>query len=157
MKITTGADYAIRCLMNLAHGYPGEPLSVSQICEREHLPHDFTEQVLLKLRRAGLVRAEHGTNGGYHLAKDPSAISLFDAVVAIEGKTFELICDRLEETVGCSHLVIEPSCCGLQPVWFRLHGAIDKVLKEATLKSLMDEAERLSKPLAFLPSQGGMK
>lgn len=154
MKITTGADYAIRCLMNLARGRQGEPLSVSQICEKERLPHDFTEQVLLRLRRAGLVQAEHGAKGGYRLARDPENISVFDAVVAVEGQSFELICDKLEETVGCTHLEgAERGHCTLQPVWFRLHSAIDKVLKEATLKSLMEEEGRLPHPMAPFASQ----
>jgi Rrf2 family protein len=45
---------------------------------------NFLVQILNDLRRAGLVDSKRGKEGGYHLAKEPSAITLKEIVDAID-------------------------------------------------------------------------
>ena len=63
--ISQRAKYALRALLVLAEAPPGEPLMISEISKRQAIPKKFLEQILLELKRAGLVESRRGRLGGY--------------------------------------------------------------------------------------------
>ena len=71
MRITTLAEYGVICALHLARRADEGPINGREIAERERLPGDYVEQILLRLRRAGLVRSTRGARGGYALARPP--------------------------------------------------------------------------------------
>ena len=100
------------------------------------LPADYVEQILLRLRRAGLVESVRGAKGGYFLARDPGAISVRDVMSASERQTFEVNCD--------SHPVDAERCspgstCSIRPVWHALQQRVDELLASITLADLMKQ------------------
>ncbi len=69
------ASHALKALLQLA----GEPLrwqSTHQLASAQHLPEPMLEQLLLKLRRAGLLEARRGRLGGYRLARPARELPL---------------------------------------------------------------------------------
>ncbi len=68
-------------------------MAARDIAEQERLPGDYVEQILLRLRRAGLVESVRGAKGGYYLAKDPATITMRDIMTASEHQTFEMNCE----------------------------------------------------------------
>lgn len=74
---------AIRALLELAQA-PEHWRSVHQLAMAQNLPEPTLEQLLLRLRRAGLVQARRGRHGGYRLAADPSAIAVAAILAAAE-------------------------------------------------------------------------
>ncbi len=84
---TVRSGYALRALAEIAlwheAGHPG-PLAVEQISRRQAVPRKFLEQILVSLKRAGLVRARRGQAGGYTLAQAPEEIRLLDVLSALE-------------------------------------------------------------------------
>lgn len=105
---------------------------------REKLPSDYVEQILLRMRRAGIVSSTRGARGGYSLARTPSEISVRDVIQASELTTFDLHC--------VSHPVDADRCaeaenCSIRPVWLLLQQRIDEVLEGVKLSDLLtDEA-----------------
>ena len=96
MRITKWTEYAVVMLQRLANSGSFAPMSMSTLAEADKLPQDFAEQVMLKLRRNGIVRSTRGARGGYVLDMLPSTISMlqvFDAVepdsVLVNGSTCE--------------------------------------------------------------------
>jgi Rrf2 family protein len=136
VRITTLAEYGVICALHLAHRASEGPITGREIAEVERLPADYVEQILLRLRRAGLVRSTRGARGGYALARTPSEISIRDVIEASESTTFELHC--------VSHPVEEARCssshnCSIRPVWMLLQKKIDAVLEGVHLSDLLAE------------------
>ena len=86
MKITARADYALLAVFELAVRWRRNRVQAREIATRQRIPQRFLEQILIQLKRAGLVRSIRGAGGGYVLAKQPSQIHLRDVVEAVEGE-----------------------------------------------------------------------
>ena len=134
MRITTWAEYGLICSLHLARRHADGPVPGRDIAEREALPTDYVEQILLRLRRAGIVSSTRGARGGYMLARPASEISVRDVIAASERATFELHC--------VSHPVAEERCaashdCSIRPVWVLLQQKIDAVLESVLLSDLL--------------------
>jgi Rrf2 family transcriptional regulator, iron-sulfur cluster assembly transcription factor len=136
MRITTWAEYALICSVHLAHRYNAGPVNGRHLAASERLPADYVEQILLRLRRAGIVTSVRGAHGGYELARSPAQISVREIVTAAEHATFDLHC--------VSHPVAEERCsdatsCSIRPVWVLLQSKIDEVLEGVKLADLLPE------------------
>ncbi len=139
MRVTTWAEYGLIVSVHLAHHTGEGPVAAREIAEREHLPADYVEQILLRLRRAGIVSSVRGARGGYRLARVPSEVTVKDVLDASEHGTFEVNCE--------SHMVDPSRClngatCAIRPVWLVLRQRIDEVLSGIRLSDLLgSEAE----------------
>ena len=73
MRVTTWTEYSLIISLHLAkRGRTGSgPVAARELADAERLPADYVEQILLRLRRAGLVESVRGAKGGYFLAKQP--------------------------------------------------------------------------------------
>jgi Rrf2 family protein len=136
VRITTLAEYGVICALHLARRAAEGPVTGRDIAARERLPVDYVEQILLRLRRAGIVRSTRGARGGYELASDADIISIRAVIAASEMTTFDLHC--------VSHPVEEERCsashaCSIRPVWQLLQQKIDDVLEGIRLSDLLHE------------------
>jgi Rrf2 family protein len=136
VRITTLAEYGVICALHLARRVAEGPITGREIAEFERLPGDYVEQILLRLRRAGIVRSTRGAHGGYALAREAGAISIRDVIEASETTTFDLHC--------VTHPVGEERCssshnCSIRPVWMLLQRRIDDVLSGVYLGDLLAE------------------
>ncbi|HJR63942.1 MAG TPA: Rrf2 family transcriptional regulator, partial [Gemmatimonadaceae bacterium] len=84
MRITTWAEYGLICALHLARRRDEGPITGRDIAARERLPADYVEQILLRLRRADIVRSTRGAHGGYVLSRTPDTISVRDVISASE-------------------------------------------------------------------------
>lgn len=138
MRITTWAEYGLICALHLARRAGAGPVTGREVASQERLPGDYVEQILLRMRRAGIVNSTRGARGGYALARDPADVSVRDVIQASELTTFDLHC--------VSHPVDEARCaeaenCSIRPVWLLLQQRIDEVLEGVKLSDLLaDEA-----------------
>ncbi len=82
--LTRAGTIALRALVELARS-PGVSLSVHELARRQGLPQPMLEQVVLRLRRAGLVEARRGRQGGYRLAGQADALPLQQVLQAVGG------------------------------------------------------------------------
>ena len=136
MRITTWTEYSLIITIHLAkQGRRGAgPVAARELAETERLPADYVEQILLRLRRAGIVESVRGAKGGYFLAKEAAAITIREVMAASEHQTFEMNCD--------THPVDAERCaptsnCAIRPVWQALQRRIDDFLGGVTLNDLL--------------------
>lgn len=136
MRITTLAEYGVICALHLARRATEGPITGRQIAATEQLPVDYVEQILIRMRRAGLVRSTRGAHGGYELAKPAADVSIRAVIEASESSTFDLHCVTHpvgEERCSSSHT------CSIRPVWVLLQQRIDDVLDGVRLSDLLHE------------------
>lgn len=155
MRITTLAEYGVICALHLAKRTDDGPITGREIAATERLPVDYVEQILLRLRRADIVKSTRGAHGGYALARPAAEISVRDVIAASELTTFDLHC--------VSHPVEEERCsaahgCSIRPVWLMLQQKIDEVLDGVRLSDLLHQEDvvraRVGLPELVAPESG---
>jgi Rrf2 family protein len=126
MRTTAKADYAVRAAIELAaHG--DSPTSAERLAEAQQIPVNFLENILLDLRRAGIVESRRGAAGGYLLARPAKEIVIADVVRAVEGPLASV------RGISPDALEYDGSATQLRDVWVALRSAVRSVLEHVTL------------------------
>jgi Rrf2 family protein len=134
MRISSTVDYAARVVLRLARLGAGETLTAERLAASEGISRDFVDQILLKLRRSGIVCSVRGSRGGYRLAKPARAVSLGMVMRAVEENVFDAVCERFAAgDRRCS----PSSGCGLRPVWRKLGALVEAFLDALTVDALL--------------------
>jgi Rrf2 family iron-sulfur cluster assembly transcriptional regulator len=137
MHITQWGEYGVHCAVFIAqmHKRGQDTVRAAEIAESQHIPLDYTQQILQRLRKAHLVASVRGPTGGYKLEKSPDDITLYDVILAAEGDTFEVICENKPLSMDrCD----PGSLCNLRPVWLGLKQAVNAYLSQVNLRALME-------------------
>lgn len=85
VKLSSKGRYGLKALFHIAYHSGGRPTQMREIAEHESIPARFLEQIFHELKRAGIVAAKRGPQGGYLLARHPVEITLGDVIRALEG------------------------------------------------------------------------
>ncbi|HMO57126.1 MAG TPA: Rrf2 family transcriptional regulator [Roseiflexaceae bacterium] len=85
MRISSKGEYGLRALLDLALHYGEGPIQSRDIHVRQAIDENYLNQILIVLRRAGLIESVRGPQGGHRLARQPDQITVLEAVVALEG------------------------------------------------------------------------
>jgi len=132
---TAKVDYGLRALLDLAAQPPGRAAQGREIAARQQIPESYLNQLLVVLRRAGLVRSVRGAAGGYLLARDPHQVTAADVVAALHGAGY-LSSDGAGGAAGGAAWVVR----GLRG---RVNQAVRRELERLTLADLVAEVHRL--------------
>lgn len=139
--ISQKAKYALRALLALARA--GDTLHIAEIAERENIPRKFLEQILLELKKRGLVASRRGAKGGYILLKPARDIAFIDVLRAIDGPVAPLPCLSLTAYRRCDDCVSEKSC-DLRSAFAPIIEAQRALLDAATIASALESRPRKS-------------
>jgi Rrf2 family protein len=145
MIFSSKAEYGVRLMVELGRQTADQPTSLKAIADAEGLPLAYLEQVVARLRKAGLVMSARGAHGGYWLAKPAEEISMDEVVQALEGSIAPMECFVHDHTerVLCSH---EPDAgrgpCATKLLWTRVQGGIIRSLQTTTLAELVEFSRR---------------
>jgi Rrf2 family transcriptional regulator, cysteine metabolism repressor len=85
MRISSRGEYGIRALLDLALRYGEGPVQSREIHQRQAIDENYLNQILIVLRKAGLIESQRGPQGGHRLARPPAKITLLEVVSALEG------------------------------------------------------------------------
>jgi Rrf2 family protein len=85
MRISSKGEYGLRALIDLALRYGEGPIQSHDIHTRQAIDENYLNQILIVLRRAGLIESIRGPQGGHRLARSPDQITVLEAIVALEG------------------------------------------------------------------------
>jgi len=91
LKLTKKADYGLIALKHLAVNGP-ESSSAKAIADTYGIPMAMLSKILQKLAKEGFLVSEHGTNGGYRLAREAREITALEVIRAIDGPIFLTAC-----------------------------------------------------------------
>ncbi len=90
--ISTKTIYALAALHELGSIPGGEVLKIKEIAARASVPQNFLEQILLELKKQGILMSVKGARGGYKLAKKLKDITLKDVIMILETDALSEIC-----------------------------------------------------------------
>jgi Rrf2 family protein len=138
---TSKLDYALRALLDLAAQAPGVPAQSREIAQRQDIPESYLNQLLVILRRAGLVRSVRGSAGGYVLGAEPRRMTVAEVVDCLHGSDF------LGELAGGSEAQTAAVIRRLQG---RVSAALRAELERVTLAELLEDVQRLNQAQSLM-------
>ncbi len=134
MEMSSKVRYALLALLELAsHHQQGDFLHIDQIAAADQIPDRYLAQLLMMLRRCGLVRSQRGAKGGYLLAREPCQITLLEVIACLEG-TKNLA--ALDQTASPT-----PENSVLEEVWQEASDSAIAVLQRYTLQDLCEKRD----------------
>ncbi|MBS1850295.1 MAG: Rrf2 family transcriptional regulator [Acidobacteria bacterium] len=136
LKLTKKADYGLMAMKHLAeHAHEGA-CSAKDVAEAYSIPPEALAKILQRLVKAGLLVSQHGTNGGYTLARAPHTISAFEVIRAIDGPLFITSCISVRGECDQSDR------CTIREPLRRVNQSIEDVLRNITIAEMRDENEK---------------
>ncbi len=141
MKLTTKGRYGLRAVIDLAMYAKTEPVSLSDVAERQNISISYLEQLVAKLKKAGIVQSTRGAQGGYALAKAPEEISVGEVLRALEGSLSPVDCSAVdgEGETECS----ASNFCVTKYVWKRINDSINDTVNNMFLSELLEESSKV--------------
>ena len=135
MRVSAKGEYALRALLDLAqHGGHGlRP--IQEVAARQGIPQRYLEQVLLQLRRAGLLEARRGSAGGYRLRRPTDQVTVGEVLRAVEGSM------PRAEGVPPGRGPVFGAAADLTELWRDIDEAVSGVVDHVTLEDLRRRAE----------------
>jgi|HigsolmetaAR201D_1030396.scaffolds.fasta_scaffold21216_1 Rrf2 family protein len=137
MHISARTDYALRAMLVIADAHP-RLVKAAEIAAADRIPAGFLADILMDLRRGGLVLSFRGTEGGHGLARAADEISVGDVLRATDGVLITTVRGR-PTALARYHGPAQ----GLRDVWLSLDRAITEIVDRTTLADLLAKAARL--------------
>jgi Rrf2 family protein len=139
------ARYALRALYVLAAKPAGDPVMIADIAAEARVPRKFLEQILLDLKRRGIVHSYRGKHGGYALGRPPDKISFAEIIRAIDGPLALSPCVSVTAYRRCDDCIDEATCV-TRKVLLAVRDATAGILESRTLiEALAPGATRKTK------------
>lgn len=131
--ISQKAKYALRALVVLCRAQEGgTPQMISEIARSQAIPKKFLEQILLELKRHGVVVSRRGRQGGYVLLRSPDNVTFGEILRLIDGPIAPLPCLSKIAYRRCADCADE-GACEIRHVFARVAEATREVLDRTTL------------------------
>ncbi|MEQ1403337.1 Rrf2 family transcriptional regulator [Neorhizobium sp. Rsf11] len=145
--ISQKAKYALRALAALAQADPDEPMLISEIAVQQSIPKKFLEQILLDLKRSGIVISRRGKQGGYLLLKPADAITFGEVLRLVDGPIAPLPCLSQTAYRKCEDCDGE-QLCEIRHVFARVADATRNVLFTTTIADAIEGTGESKTPAA---------
>jgi Rrf2 family iron-sulfur cluster assembly transcriptional regulator len=138
MKLSSQEEYGLRCLVRLAHQPDGFG-TIHEIAKGEALTPAYVAKLMGVLKRAGLVRASRGHNGGYSLARPAEAIDVSEVLIALGGRLYspEFCPAHAGVSTAAGGPCAHDGNCSIRPVLVGLDRLVHEALSRITLRSLV--------------------
>ncbi|HVY86553.1 MAG TPA: Rrf2 family transcriptional regulator [Caulobacterales bacterium] len=133
--LTSKAKYALRAMIDLAAqagAGPRRPIFIADVAARQDIPRRFLENILLELRKHGLVVSHRGKAGGYALARTPDLITFADVIRAIDGPLALTPCTSRTAYRRCEDCKDEVTCA-IRRTLIKVRDASASLLEATTL------------------------
>jgi Rrf2 family protein len=135
MILSKKTRYAIVALTRLAREYGKGPMQIKEIAEGEKIPQSFLENILLELRKLGILGSKLGKSGGYFLLRKPSDVNLAEIVRHFEGTIALMYCVSEKAYQPCEFCKDEATC-EIRKVFKEIRDTTFDILSRTTLESL---------------------
>jgi len=129
------SQYAFKALAYLTEKFNQGPVLISEISTKKKVPLKFLENILLELKKAGILESKKGKGGGYFLKKDPAQIKVATIVRLVNGPIAMLPCVSLYFYKRCDNC--DEKSCGLHDIMIEVRDASLGVLENKTLADLL--------------------
>ncbi len=143
MKLSTKGEYGLLAVMDLAMHSLEAPVQSAQIAERQNIPKQYLDQLLLYLKKAGLVESSRGRQGGYQLARSASHINLLQVVRALEGS---IDSNDVFMREGSNQ---DPTRKILRDLWSEIFEHASEVLRTTTVEEVCERRKKLDPQIMY--------
>jgi Rrf2 family protein len=140
------ARYALRAMLHLAAKPEQAPLQIADIADGADVPRKFLEQILLELKRRGLVHSVRGRNGGYQLGREPKDIDFAEIIRIIDGPLALSPCASRTAYRRCEDCTDEATCA-IRKALIDVRNATAKILEQHSLADALADRRKI-KPAA---------
>ncbi len=131
MKLSTRGRYGTRLMIELAKFYGKGPMSITRISTHQDIPIKYLEQLIIPLKKAGLINSVRGPKGGHMLSRPPENINLWEVLNLLETKL--TLVDCVNNEAVCDHI----EDCPVRPVWGKAFSCIKKIFQETSLADIL--------------------
>ena len=135
------ARYALHALIVLATHDGREPMQIADVAAEARVPRKFLEQILVDLKRRGIVRSQRGRSGGYFIGKAPRDISFAEVIRTIDGPLALAPCVSVTAYHKCEDCVDEATC-SIRKVLLAARDATAEVLETRNLAQAVANARK---------------
>ena len=137
MKLSKKSDYALRAMIYLSMNYQKGAVQIKEISSKERIPQKFLENILLTLRKVGILNSKMGLKGGYELARAPDLITLGEVIRVLDGAIAPVNCVSQISYKPCA----EEITCVIRGVMMDVRNAITDVLDTMTFADMCKRVE----------------
>lgn len=127
-------QYAFKALMYLAQHKDDGPILIAEIAKKKKIPLKFLENILLELKKGGILESKKGKGGGYFFAEDPGKIYLAKVMRLLEGPIALLPCVSLNFYQKCKNC--DEKFCGLNHIMCDVRDASLSILEKRTVADI---------------------
>lgn len=142
--LSNKAKYALKALRLLATEQGNGPILISSIATREGIPRKFLEQILLELRKEGILYSKVGKGGGYILSRKPGEIHLGEVIRVIDGPLAPIACASVTAYHACYECA-DVETCEIRVIMREVRDATAKILENKTVADLVKLSALLDK------------
>jgi Rrf2 family iron-sulfur cluster assembly transcriptional regulator len=121
----------VTAVLDLAIHQGQGPIALADIAQRQGISLSYLEQLFAKLRKRGLVLSVRGPGGGYHLAREASAIFIAEVITAVDEHVDTTRC-------GGAHNCQADGPCLTHDLWMDLSDRIYGYLNSISLRDLVE-------------------
>ena len=128
------SQYAFKALMYLAQNTDKGPVLIAEIARKKKIPLKFLENILLELKKAGVLESKKGKGGGYYFAVPPSQVPMAKVMRLLDGPIALLPCVSLNFYERCKNC--DEKSCGLHDTMVQVRDATLKLLERKTVADI---------------------
>jgi Rrf2 family protein len=128
------SQYAFKALMYLAQNNDKGPVLIAEISRKKKIPLKFLENILLELKKAGILESKKGKGGGYYFAVNPSEVPMAKVMRLLDGPIALLPCVSLNFYEKCKNC--DEKSCGLHDMMTLVRDTTLKVLEKKTVADI---------------------
>ncbi len=133
MRLTTKCRYGVKAIIEIAQNFGIRPTKRKEIVVNQNIPESFLENILIELKRGGLVNSIRGAKGGFLLSRSPNCITILSIVSILQTPLVPVDC------------VLNPTICArtkdclTRPLWKKMYEAQEGVLQQFTVTDLLEK------------------
>ena len=136
--------YALRALFVLGERADGGPVMIAEIAEQANVPRKFLEQILLEMKRRGIVHSHRGKFGGYTLGRKPEDISFAEVFRLTDGPLALSPCASRTAFRPCDDCG-DVSACAIRKVLLKVRDVTAEILEHHTVADALAGRKKASR------------
>ena len=134
MKLSTRSLYGLKAVVDIAACGEGKCVSIKTIARRWNISENYLEQLIIKLKKAGILSSVRGAGGGYRMNVCPSEVTVGRVLNILEGSLLPSQC--LANSSGmCNDGTL--ATCATRGVWEKIHESVTDVVESITIMDLV--------------------
>ncbi|MDQ3230818.1 MAG: Rrf2 family transcriptional regulator [Pseudobdellovibrionaceae bacterium] len=142
MNLTSRSRYALKIMLDLAHHHNNSLVRRQEIVARQGIPAKYLDQILVRLRRDGLVESVRGRTGGYRIGRELNLINVWEIFRAVEDGIYPVEC--VDEHAGCE---FRAACIAKEP-WQLIFENVKRSLAQMNLADIAQQFQQDDKNFA---------